>query len=241
MNDYIIKAIEIKNKNVVVLSKTSILFYCNKSLFISKENENLPLYDYEKYSDIKQTNNIKNISLLEFNDNFIIVISGNIKNLITDRYFLTFINVTYNINKKIFEIEYSINELFGTILYSSVCEDNNILIKLSNDILGIGGKYIYLYSLKYNEIFQIIDIPSNNYTNLYFPLSTVSSFFLTNNQIIYVAVKYFNNISNLNDCEIKFYIYCFLENNDLNDLKELSFLTEAKPISQQNFFDAAEI
>ena len=169
------------------------------------------------------------------------MISASLRNLTIERYYLTFINVTYNINKKIFEIDYSINEFFGIILYNSVFEDNNILIKLSDDILGIGGKYIYLYSLKYNEIVQIIDIPSNNYINSYFPLKTVSSFFLTNNQIIYVAVKYFNDISNLNDCKIKFYIYCFLENNDLNDFKELTFLAEAKPNSQQSFFEAIEI
>jgi len=240
-NEYIIKAIEINNKNIVILTETSMLFYYNNLLLIPKENENMPLYEYQKYSDIKQTNNIKNISLLEFNNNFIIVISASLRNSIIERYYLTFINVTYNKNKKIFEIVYSINEFFGIILYNSVFEDNNILIKLSDDILGIGGKYIYLYSLKYNEIFQIVDIPSDNYTDLYFPLKTVSSFFLTNNQIIYIAVKYFNDISNLNDCKIKFYIYCFLENNDLNDIKELKFLAEAKPNSQQSFFDATEI
>ena len=241
LNESIIKAIEITNKNIVILSETTIFFYYNKSLLVQKENENIPLYEYINYSKIKQKNNIRNISLIEFNNNFIIVLSVGLRNLTIERYFMTFINITYNTKKRIFETDYSMNEFLGIILYNSVFEDNNILIKLSDDILGIGGKYIYLYSLKHKEIYQIIEIPFNEYLNIYFPIRTVSSFFLTNNQIIYVAVKYFQDTSNLKDCQIKFYIFCFLEKNDLNDLKELVFLTEAKPISQQNFFDAAEI
>ena len=182
-----------------------------------------------------------NISLLEFNNNFLIVISVIMNNLIIDKYYLTFINVTFDENLKVFNVTYTKNELFGVIFYNSVFEDNNILIKLSDEILGIGGKYIYLYSLKYKEVCQIIEIPFNNYLKINFPFQTVSSFFITNFQIIYVAVKYFKNTSKVKDFEIKFYLYCFLEINDLCSLKELKFLSEAKPNSQEPFFSAVEI
>ena len=66
--EYILKVIETHNKNIVVLSKQTISFYYNKALLNSKENENLPLYDYIKYADIKQKDNIINFSLLEFNN-----------------------------------------------------------------------------------------------------------------------------------------------------------------------------
>ena len=92
---YILKVIETHNKNIVVLSKQSISFYYNKSLLNSKENENLPKYDYKKYSNIFQSNNIMNISLLEFKYNFIFCykkgascFKGKIKiNIIMRRYF----------------------------------------------------------------------------------------------------------------------------------------------------------
>ena len=239
--EYILKAIEIQNKNIIVLSKKSISFYYNKALLNLKDTEYIPLYDYIKYSDIKQKNNIMNISLLEFNYNFIIYISGNFKDLNLQRCFITSVNIIFNKNKKIFEIEFSSNEIFGIELYKTVFEDNNILIKLSEDILGIGGKGIYLYTLKYKEIFQIVKIPSNNYIDINYYAKTVASFFLTKNQIIYVAVKYFRNTNDFTDYEIKFFIYCFLEKNELNDIKELVFLSEAKPNSQEPFFSAIEI
>ena len=83
-----------------------------------KENENLILYDYSKYTDIKQKNNVKNISLIEFNYNFLIVISGNFQNYIPKRSFIIVINILYYKGKKIFYNEYSINEVFGIELYS---------------------------------------------------------------------------------------------------------------------------
>ena len=241
-NKFIVKAIEIKNKNIVILYEKSIAFYYNKVLLNPKENEDLSLYEYINYDNILQkNNNIMNISLLEFNNNFLIVISVIMNNLIIDKYYLTFINVTFDENLKVFNVTYTKNELFGVIFYNSVFEDNNILIKLSDEILGIGGKYIYLYSLKYKEVCQIIEIPFNNYLKINFPFQTVSSFFITNFQIIYVAVKYFENTSKVKDFEIKFYLYCFLEINDLCSLKELKFLSEAKPNSQEPFFSAVEI
>ena len=179
--------------------------------------------------------------MIEFNYNFLIVISGTFQNFILKRSFITFINILYDKDKKIFYNDYSINEVFGIELYSSVFEDNNILIKLSDDILGIGGKNIYLYTLKYKEVFQIVEIPSNYYININLYKKTVSSFFMKTNQIIYVAVKYFTNFPNMDDFEIKFYIYCFLEKKELNNLKELIFLNEARPNSQQSFFEAIEI
>ena len=241
-NKFIVKAIEIKNKNIVILYEKSIAFYYNKVLLNPKDNEDLSLYEYINYDNILQkNNNIMNISLLEFNNNFLIVISVIMNNLIIDKYYLTFINVTFDENLKVFNVTYTKNELFGVIFYNSVFEDNNILIKLSDEILGIGGKYIYLYSLKYKEVCQIIEIPFNNYLKINFPFQTVSSFFITNFQIIYVAVKYFENTSKVKDFEIKFYLYCFLEINDLCSLKELKFLSEAKPNSQEQFFSAVEI
>ena len=241
-NKFIVKAIEIKNKNIVILYEKSIAFYYNKVLLNPKENEDLSLYEYINYDNILQkNNNIMNISLLEFNNNFLIVISVIMNNLIIDKYYLTFINVTFDENLKVFNVTYTKNELFGVIFYNSVFEDNNILIKLSDEILGIGGKYIYLYSLRYKEVCQIIEIPFNNYLKINFPFQTVSSFFITNFQIIYVAVKYFKNTSKVKDFEIKFYLYCFLEINDLYSLKELKFLSEAKPNSQEPFFSAVEI
>ena len=92
------------NKNIVILTETSILFYYNNLLLIPKENENMPLYEYQKYSDIKQTNNIKNISLLEFNNNFIIVISASLRNSIIDRYYLTFTSFEFLTTIKIYYI-----------------------------------------------------------------------------------------------------------------------------------------
>ena len=238
---YILKVIETHNKNIVVFSKQSISFYYNKSLLNSKENENLPKYDYKKYSNIFQSNNIMNISLLEFKYNFIIYISGYFKDYILNKCYITLVNIIYCNNKKIFEIDYSKNEIFGIKLYNSVFEDNNILIKLSEDILGIAGLNIYLYSLKYKEIFHIVEIPSHNYINLNFSFKTASSFFVTKNKIIYVAVKYFRNFADFEDFEIKFFIYCFLENHYLNNVKELVLLSEAKPNSQEEFYNAFEI
>lgn len=240
--EYILKVIEIQNRNIIVLSKQSTSFYYNQALINSKENESNPFYDFKKYSQINQKNGIMNISLIEFNYNFIIYISGNFQEFILNKCFITSVNIVYNINTKVFEFEYSTNEIFGVELYSSVFEDNNILIKLSENILGIGGKDIYLYSLKYKEIFQIVEIPSNNYMNINLYRKTTSSFYLTKNQIIYVAVKYYRNLNDFTDFEIRFFIYCFLEKNELNDiLKELILLSEAKSNSQEEFFNSSEI
>ena len=239
--EFILKVIETYNKNIIVLCKQSISFYYNRILLNPKENENLPLYDYVKYSEILQKNNIKNFSLLEFNYNYIIYISGNFQNFILNRCFLTLVNIIYNNTKKVFEIEYSNHEIFGVEMYNSVFEDNNILIKLSEDILGIGGRDIYLYTLKHKEIFQIIEIPSNNYININFERKVACSFFVAANKIIYVAVKYFKIFPDFEDFEIKFFIYCFFEKNDLNNNKELVFLSQAIPNSQEEFFNATEI
>jgi len=240
--EYILKVIETHNKNIVVLSKQTISFYYNKALLNSKENENLPLYDYIKYADIKQKDNkIMNFSLLEFNYNFIIYISGTFEDLILDRCFITSVNINFNNNKNIYELEYSQNEIFGIELYGSVFEDNNILFKLSSDIMGICGSDLYLYTLKYKEIFQIVEIPSKNYINIDFYRKTASSFFIAKNEIIYIAVKYFNNYRDFEDFEIKIFLYCFIEKNQLNNIKELVFLCEAIPSSQEGFYNAFEI
>ena len=239
--DYILKVIETHNKNIIVLSKKIVSFYYNKSLLNSKEKENLTLYDYIKYSDIKQKDNLNNFSILEFNYNFIIYISGNFEDMILNRCFITLVNINYNKNKNIFESEYSKNEIFGVVLYPSVFEDNNILFKLSNDIMGICGSDIYLYTLKYKEIFQIIEIPSHNYIDIDFCRKTASSFFMAKNEIIYIAVKYFNKYTNFEDFEIKIFLYCFLENKQLKNIKELVFLSEAKPSSQEGFYCSFEI
>ena len=178
---------------------------------------------------------------MEFNYNFIIYISGNFEDMILNRCFITLVNINYNKNKNIFESEYSKNEIFGVVLYPSVFEDNNILFKLSNDIMGICGSDIYLYTLKYKEIFQIVEIPSNNYINIDFYRKTASSFFMGKNEIIYIAVKYFNKYTNFEDFEIKIFLYCFLENKQLKNIKELVFLSEAKPSSQEGFYCSFEI
>ena len=137
-----------------------------------------------------------------------------------------------------YKIEYTFHKVNGLIVYFSIYIDNNILIKLTDDILGIGGKNIYLYSLKYKEIFQIVEIPTIQ-INYYF--SVVSSFIIENNQIIYIAVKYFIQKEKLDNFIIKFYIYGIKENNELNNDYNLMFLSEAKPISQQSFMEAKEI
>ena len=174
-----------------------------------------------------------NISLLEFNYNFIIYISGYFKDYILKKCYITLVNIIYSNNKKIFETDYSKNEIFGIEFYNSVFEDNNILIKLSEDILGIGGSNIYLYSLKYKEIFQTIEIPFNNYININFSTKTASSFFATTNKI--------KNFSDFDNFEIKFFIYYLKENSYLNNIKELVLLSEANPNSQEEFYNAFEI
>ena len=240
--EYILKAIESHNKSIIILSKQSISFYYNKTSINTKEIDNLPLYDYYKYYEIKQKdNNIMNFSLLEFNFNFIIVISGKFNNFILNKCLMTFVNIIYDDNKNKYDIEYSNHKASCIELYSSVFEDNNILFKLSDDILGICGKDIYLYTLKYKEVFQTVQIPTTDYLNMNFQWKVASSFFITKNQIIYVAVKYFNDLSDSKNFVIKFYIFCILEQNELSYIKEMIFLSEAIPNSQQSFFSAVEI
>ena len=243
----ILKIIETKNKNLVQLSKNAIYFYYNKNI----SNEYSHFYDYQKYYEIKQLNRIINFSILEFNDNYIIVCSGIFESSMDDIKFskncyLTFINIIKKTNKnnnnKENEHPYIIEEfkekVIGLFVYDSVFEDNNILIKLNDDIMGIGSKNIYLYSLKNKEIFQIVEIPSIS-SNIYY--KNVSSFSMIKNQIINVAVKYYTEKEKLDNFIIKFYIYVFNESNKLNKENELIFLSESKIDSEQSFFEAREI
>ena len=242
MEEYILKIIEIQNKNLVKLTKTSISFYHN----IVKSGDTTELYNYKKYNEIKQKKGINNFSILEFNDNYVIVCSGkfpfvdNRINYISNECYLTFINIQSNNKEKenSYDIEYEFHKVEGLILYFSIYEDNNILIKLTDNILGIGGKNIYLYSLKYKEIVQVVEIPIIP-TNYYF--SVVSSFLMEKNQVIYIVVKYFIQKEQLENFIIKFYIYGFKENNELINDYDLMFLSEVEPSSQQSFMDAKEI
>ena len=237
--EYILKIIEVQNKNLVKLSKNAITFYYNNII----SNENIYLYNYQKYYEIGQKEGIYNFSILEFSNNYIIVCSGKFLSLqnkinFSNECYLSFINIKKNNENNSFDVEYSINKVNGLIIYYSVFEDNNILIKLANDILGIGGKYIYLYSLKNKEIFQSIEIPS--ISNKYY-YSMVSSFLIEKNNILYTVIKYFTKKDQLKNFIIKYYIYVFNDNSYLNKENELSFLSEAKPNSQQPFLDAQEI
>lgn len=159
--DYILKVIEIKNKLLVKLSKNLISFYYNKNI----SDEYSQLYDYHKIKEIKQKEGINNFALLEFNDNYIIVCSGIFSYMQKMRFFsnecyLTFIDIKNNANSAEKENSYvfgnSTVKLNALVVYFSVFEDNNILTKLNEDILAIGGINIYLYSLEYKEIFQIV-------------------------------------------------------------------------------------
>ena len=233
--DYVIlKVIETQNKNLVILSKNRISFYYNKS------NENGKYYNYKKFNEIKAQNYINNFSILEFDDNFIIVCSGKFKLNFSIECYLTFINIK-KINENFFCNDYSIHKVNGLVLYYSVFEDNNILFKIREDILGIGGKNIYLYSIKYKEIFQIVVLPTI-ISEYYYRF--VSSFYLEKNQFLYVAVKYFLEKDDLNNFLIKYYIYSFNDDNYLknkNELIFLLFLSESKSNSQQAFSEATEI
>ena len=250
----IIKIIETKNKNLVQLSKNKISFYYNKDIDIS--NDYSQTYNYQKYYEREQFNDIINFAILEFDDNYVIVCSG-IFSPLTDKIiysnncFLSFIKIIKKIkdnndennnsnskNNNNDNYTYTIEEIKekvnGLIVYNSVFEDNNILIKLTNDILGIGGKNIYLYSLKYKEIFQIVEIPSISPNDYY---NSVSSFLLEKNKIIYVAIKYLKKKEPL-IYDIKFFIYAFIDYDFLNkeNPNELIFLSESKIDSSQFFF-----
>ena len=230
----ILKVIELKNKHLVILSKNCISFYYNKI----KSNENSQLYDYQKYSDIIQEDNTNNFSILEFNDNYIIVCSAKFKSFFSNDCYIKFINIKI-INENSFQTDYSIHKINGLIVNNMVFEDNNILVKIGDNILGIGGINICLYSLKYKEIFQIVEIPSISYQYYY---KFISSFLLGRNQILYIAVKYFLKNDSLDEFITKFFIYAINDNNYLNnDKEELIFLSESKANSLEEFFKATEI
>ena len=231
IKEYILKVIELKNKHIVKLSKKCISFYYNKIRSI----ENSQLYDYQKYSDIIQEDD--NFSILEFNDNFLIVCSAKFKTLFSNECFLKFINIK-KINENSFQTDYSVHKIYGLIVNKLVFEDNNILIKLGDNILGIGGINIYLYSLKYKEIFQIVEIPSAPCLYYY---KSISSFF-EKKQILYIAVKYFLKNDSLEEFIIKYFIYSINTNNYLNsENEEIVFLSESKANSLKGLFDATEI
>ena len=237
--EYILKIIEVQNKNLVKLSKNVITFYYNNII----SNENIYLYNYQKYYEIVQKKGINNFAILEFSNNYINVCSGKFSSLqnkisFSNDCYLSFINIKKNNENNSYDIDYSFNKVNGLIVYYSVFEDNNILIKLTKDILGIGGKYIYLYSLKNKEIFQSIEIPS--ISNKYY-YSMVSSFLIEKNNILYTVIKYFTKKDQLKNFIIKYYIYVFNDDSYLNKENELSFLSEAKPNSQQPFLEAQEI
>ena len=231
--EYILKVIEIKNKNLVQLSKKSISFYYNNI----QSNGNDQLYNYKKYNEIKHKDNINNFSILEFNDNFVIVCSGRFVENSSNDCYLTFINIK-KMKENSFQIEYINHKINGIILYNSVLEDNNILIKLTDDILGIGGKNIYLYSLKNKEVFQVVEFPSILSKYYY---SVVSSFLIHKNKFIYIVVKYFLEEEELTNFLTKIYIYTFNDNKYLKNENGLIFLSESKYNLQQEFFKAIEI
>jgi hypothetical protein len=134
--------------------------------------------------------------------------------------------------------EYSIVKLNILVVYFSVFEDNNILTKLADDILGIGGKNIYLYSLKYKQIFQIVEIPTILSS---YQFSIVSSFLSVSNNIIYVAVKYFTKKEQTESFILKIYIYAFNDRNNFMNEFGIFFLAEAQSDSQKSFLDAPEL
>ena len=243
IEEYILKVIEIKNKLLVKLSKNLISFYYNKNI----SDEYSQLYDYHKINEIKQKESISNFAILEFNDNFIIVCSGIFSYMQKKRYFsnvcyLTFIDIKNNINnaekENSYIIEYSIVKLNALVVYFSVFEDNNILTKLADDILGIGGKNIYLYSLKYKQVFQIVEIPTILSSYQY---SIVCSILTLSNNIIYVAVKYFTKKEQTENFILKIYIYSIMDSNNFKNEFGIFFLTEAQYYSQKSFLDAPEL
>ena len=94
----ILRVIEIQNKNLVILSRNNISFYYNKSNEIQQ-------YNYQKYNEIKAKNEINNISILEFNDNYVIVCSGEFKLKFSNNCYLTIININ-KIRDDLFQNDY---------------------------------------------------------------------------------------------------------------------------------------
>ena len=217
----------------MILSRNNISFYYNKSNEIQQ-------YNYQKYSEIKAQNEINNISILEFNDNYVIVCSGEFKLKFSNNCYLTIINIS-KIRDDLFQNDYSIHKINGLVLYYSVFEENNILVRLGEDILGIGGEKIYIYSIKNEEIIQIVEVPSIMPKYYY---KTIGSFYIEKNQFIYIAVKYFLEKNNIRNFYIKFYIYSINDDKYLkndNELEFLSFLSETKYNPQKEFYKATEI
>ena len=54
-------------------------------------------------------------------------------------------------------------------------------------------------------------------------------------------MKYFKNITDFEDFELKLFIYCFFEEKDLINTNEMIFLSEAIPNKQEEFINAIEI
>ena len=231
-DDFINKIIETNNKYIVLLSLNHIFIFYN-------EKNIEKVYNYKLCKNIENENkNLKSISLIEFNTDFIIVISAIFSDneYLSNKIYIQYININSIIN-----ISFSNFKVNNIIMHLSEYKDNNILVKLNQEMLGIGGyNNLYLFNINSKEIIQIIELQSieNNF-------SVLSSFFYSNYQTIFVAVKYFNNHnenenSNKNEYNcIKYFLYLFCDEEDetFNDNdKDIIFIDEIKINPFQDIF-----
>jgi nitrogen regulatory protein PII-like uncharacterized protein len=169
-------AILLNNSLIAVTGERIFGYYCEIS-----ENEYKIIKTYEPEEKNKNI-----IYLIEFNDNLLITCFVN-NNLINDKDKILFDNIHIGFHKINFDKEEKkINDenklvQFNDIVLNRSClRYKNILVKLSNSILCIGGNNdLYLINIENNNLVKTINILSNNYIFCSFYLGDYNTLFIS--------------------------------------------------------------
>ena len=111
------------------------------------------------------------IYLIEFNDNLLItcfvdfeLTKNNENSLFEKNVYIGFHKINFNEKEKVINDENKLIKYDDIILNKSCVRYKNILVKLSNSILCIGGNNdLYLINIENNNLVKTINILSNNY------------------------------------------------------------------------------
>ena len=154
-------AIKLNNSLIVVSGKGSFGYYSE----ISDNNyEIIKIYEPEEKK-------LYLIYLIEFNDNLLItcfvdfeLINIKENNLFEKDIYIGFHKINFNEKEIIINDENKIVKYDDIILNKSCVRHKNVLVKLSNSILGVGGNNdLYLINIENNNLVKTINILKNDY------------------------------------------------------------------------------
>lgn len=214
-------AILLNNSLIVVTGERIFGYYCKVS-----ENEYKIIKTYEP-----EEKNMNIIYLIEFNDNLLITcfVNNNLINdkdkVLFDKVHIGFHNINFNKEEKKINDENKLVQFNDIALNRSCLKYKNILVKLSNSILCVGGNTdVYLINVENYEFIKKI--------NIFIP-GIICSFYKGEYNTIFVAYRSKKTINTFDGefevHKINFCCYQFQE-----DSMELKYINRPSSKSREN-------